>query len=294
MKLKKRGIVLAIMSAVIFGIMPFMTKLLYTKGGNPISIPFYRNLFILIVLCVTVIIKRESLKLPFKTYAILFIASFFALHLTTLFLFIAYYSIPSGMATTIHFLYPILVSVGSIIVLRRVHHPLKYVALLFSVLGIILLFEVSTKANWQGIALSFLSAVTYAVYILMIEYSVLKTLRPLVVAFYLNLFATLTFGVHGVVTHSIAIDYSASTWLLLIVFSLLIGIGGSIFMQLAIGYIGGQSAAILSTFEPITSIVIGVFVLSEQLTLKMIVGMVLIIVAALIVIKVEGQNKTAS
>ncbi len=78
MKQKRRGIALAIMSAVIFGIMPFMTKLLYTRGGNPISIPFYRNLFILIVLGFAVGIRREPLKLSLKTYAVLFIASFFA------------------------------------------------------------------------------------------------------------------------------------------------------------------------------------------------------------------------
>ncbi len=193
------------------------------------------------------------------------------------------------MATTIHFLYPVLVSMGSIVILKRAKQPLMYLALLFSVIGIALLFEVSAQANWRGIVLSFLSAVTYAAYILMIEYSVLKILKPLVVAFYLNLFATLTLGTHGILTHSIAIDYSVDTWLILIVFALLVGIGGSIFMQLAIGYIGGQSAAILSTFEPITSIVIGLFLLSERLTVKMMFGMALIIIAALIVIVVEGR-----
>ncbi len=292
MKQKRRGIALAIMSAITFGIMPFMTKLLYTRGGNPISIPFYRNLFVLIVLGIAVIVKRQSVRLPLKTCAVLFIASFFALHLTTLFLFIAYYSIPSGMATTLHFLYPILVSIGSVIILRRANQSLKYLALLLSVIGIALLFDLSTKANWQGIVLSFLSAVTYAIYILIIEFSILKTLEPLVVAFYLNLFATVTFGIHGTIEHALSINYSASTWLLLIVFALAVGIAGSIFMQLAIGYIGGQSAAILSTFEPITSIVVGAFVLAEKLTLKMLSGMALIIIAALIVIVLEGNSKT--
>ncbi len=294
MNKKRLGIVLAVSSAVVFGIMPLMTKLLYQMGGNPVSIPFYRNFFISILLGFVVVAKRQPLKLSGKTYLLLFVASFFGLYITTMFLYLSYYSIPSGMATTIHFSYPILVSVGSIFLVRRRNQLLKYLALLISAIGMALLFEISAAVDWHGIVLSLISAITYAIYILLIEHSSLRTANPLVVAFYLNIFTTLTFGVHGMISGQISISYAPQTWLMMVGFALLIGIGGSFFIQLAIGYIGGQSAAIISTFEPITSIVIGILLLNEALTTKMTIGMTLIIVAALMVIIIEGGSSEAN
>ncbi len=290
---KRLGIVLAVCSAIVFGIMPLMTKLLYQMGGNPVSIPFYRNFFISILLGFVVIAKRQPLKLSGKTYLLLFVAAFFGLYITTMFLYLSYYSIPSGMATTIHFSYPIIVSVGGIFLLKQRKQWLKYLALLISAVGLTLLFELSADVDWRGIALSLISAVTYAIYILQIEHSALRDVNPLVVAFYLNIFTTLTFGVHGLISGQISINYSPETWLLLIGFALIIGIGGSFFIQLAVGYIGGQSAAIISTFEPITSIIIGVLLLDEVIKAKMAIGMALIIAAALMVIILEGRATEA-
>ncbi len=290
MNKKHIGIVLAIISAVIFGIMPLLTKLLYAMGGNPISILFYRNLFITALLGFVVAFQRKSLRLTGKAYLLLFGGAFLGLYVTTTLLFSSYYSIPSGMATTIHFSYPILVAVGSIFLAQRRKQLLKYVALLISAIGIALLFELSGAVNWHGIVLSFGSAITYAFYILLIEYSQLKALDAIVVAFYFNLFSTLTFGAHGLVSGEIGYAYAPQMWLLLVVFALLIGIGGSFFLQVAVVYIGGQSASIISTFEPITSILVGIWLLAEVVTPKMALGMALIIIAALIVIVLEGRG----
>ncbi len=285
------GIVLAISSAVSFGLMPLVTKMLYAMGGNPIDILFYRNVLIGGVVLAVALLRGQSLKLTGKSYLLVFGASFLGHYATTILLFYSYYLIPSGMATTIHFSYPILVSVGAILLLKRPGNRWQYLALSLSAVGIALLFELSGGLRWQGILLSLASAVTYAAYILLIERAARRIQSPLQVAFYLNVFGSFCFGLHGFTVGAIDFNYDWQMWLWLVGFAVLVGLGGSFLMQLAIGYIGGQNAAIISTFEPITSIVIGVLLLAEVVTVKMAVGMALIIAAALIVIVVEGRSR---
>ncbi len=290
MKTKVLGITFAILSAVVFGVMPLLTKLLYQMGCNAISVPFYRYLIIAIAFALYMHYKGVSFKLQKSAPWQVMVTAFFGVYVTVVFLFKSYYLIPSGVATTVHFLYPVIVSIGGVIVSKRVGHPLKYLALALSIIGIFLLFEISGDVNWLGIVLCLIAAGGFAAYILFIEYSNLKYENSLVLAFYFNVLGVLFFGVHGLITGELAFNYPLRAWGLLLIFAFLVGVGGSLAFQIAIGYIGGQSASILSTVEPITSIVLGALVLDEAMNYKMAIGMALIIIAALIVIVLQGYD----
>ncbi len=290
MKSKLLGITFAIISAVVFGVMPLLTKALYQMGCNAISVPFYRYLIIAIVFALYMRREGVSFKLQKSALWQVAIAAFCGVYITVVLLFKSYYLIPSGVATTVHFLYPVIVSVGGIVISKKLGQPLNYVALALSIIGIFLLFDISGSINWLGVVFCLIAAAGFAFYILFIEYSNLKYENALVLAFYFNVMGVVYFGAHGLISGEIALNYPPRAWGMLLIFAFLVGLGGSLAFQIAIGYIGGQSASILSTVEPITSIVIGALILDEVMTFKMAMGMALIIVAALIVIVLQGKD----
>lgn len=271
--------------------MPLMTINLYSHGVSAISIPFFRTGFVALLMALVIVIKKQPFIVSRQQLVRLIVAAFFGMCLTPILLYQSYYTIPSGMATTLHFLYPVIVALVAIVYYKQRAHKIKTAALVIAMVGMIFLFEIDIHVKFSGIVFAFLSAVTYAIYIIVVGSAKLKSMNALLVAFYLNLLGMVSIGIIGLPLKVIRFDYAPETWLYLVVFSLLIGILGSVFFQLAVTYIGGQSASILSTFEPITSILVGLVILDERFTVKLFIGMVMILLSALLIVIIESKHK---
>jgi hypothetical protein len=76
------------------------------------------------------------------------------------------------------------------------------------------------------------------------------------------------------------------------VFALVINIGAVMLFQSGAFIIGSQRAAILSTFEPITSLIVGYFAFSEAVTPLSILGSVLVLAASVVTALGDGEEKT--
>ncbi len=289
------GIILAITSAIIYGLMPFTATQLYKIGANEINLSFIKSFSVMIVLFFIIKTKKQGFSIDKKILPELAIASFLGVSITAILLCISYYYIPSGMATTLHFAYPVIVSGMSLIIFKEKSSIFKYIALIFAAGGIFLIFDFSGEINLLGVSIAVLSAFTYSAYILMVGKGKIKTIEPLLLAFYLNLFSAIYAIIMGIFTSRLTFDFSPQGLIITIILSLIVGFGGTTFFQLAINYIGSESAAILSTFEPITSVLVGTIVLHEMLSIKAIIGMLLILTASFIIILLESKKaKTAN
>ena len=224
---KQRGALAVIISAIVFGSMPLMAKIVYQYGSNPISLVFYRFSLVLPFLFFWVRKNRkDSLKVNSGELKKIIIVSVFGYATTALSLFISYIYIPSGMATTIHFTYPIFVILGCIAFFKEKTNIIEMVSVILCFLGIIAFYDGSSEINLMGIGLAFISGITYAFYTIYIDKSGLKEMGTIKLTFYLCLISSIIILIFGIITQSLIIDMKPMGWIISISLSILAGIGG--------------------------------------------------------------------
>lgn len=291
---KFKGILYTMISAVAFGIMPILAKITFNKGANAFTIVFFRSFWAIFMLWVFLLYKKISFRInkeQIKTISILGIIGYTC---TTLTLFLSYNYISVGLATTLHFIYPILVTIASIILFKEKIYSNKILAVFFSAAGIFLLIGKSNAhINIKGIFLALLSGAFYSYYILGIAHSKIKNMNNFLLTFYLSIAAVIFLFFTGIFTHSFSFKMQTSAWIISIIIAFLTSILAVIFFQLGIKMIGASNASILSTLEPITSIILGVILLHENISFKTILGSILIIMSV-ILITLSERKRTSS
>ena len=291
MKNKNLGFIAVIISAIVFGSMPLLAKIIYVNGGNATSLIFYR-FFLSVPILYWLVKKNKTVdikvtKLELKN---LILVSVFGYSATALLLFISYNYISTGMATTLHFVYPIFVVLGSIIFYKDKPSLLKIICVIFCTVGVVLFSENSGSISIFGILAAFISGVTYSFYILFIDKSNLKDMHPFKLTFYLCFISSIIIFVYSLLTGTFTMDMTLLGWILTILLSLSVSVGAVSLFQYGIMTVGSQNTAIFSTFEPITSVIIGILVFYETFTLRTFIGSVFILVAVVITAMAESSE----
>ncbi|WP_353092616.1 DMT family transporter [Tissierella praeacuta] len=283
MNVKSKGILAVMISAIVFGSMPLMAKIVFREGGNPISLAFYR--FLLIIPFLYLLIKKdkkESLKITkeeFKKIALVGIMGYGA---TALLLYLSYNYIPSGMATTIHFIYPVFVILGCILFFKEKPSIVKIIAVILCILGVSMFYDGNGDINLMGIFLSFASSITFAFYTIYLDKSGLKEISTIKLTFYLCSIAAVMMFLFSIGTKTFTIHMKPLGWLMTLCLSLSVGLGVNLF-QIGIKIVGPESTSILSTFEPITSVIIGILILDESFGVKTFIGIGAILAAVILI-----------
>ena len=279
-----KGYLFAILSAVIYGSMPLMAKYIYADGVNPFTLVFLRNLFSLIPLAILGYKEKKTLKIPPSLFPSLVVISLLGCCFTPILLFTSYQFIPSGLAAIIHFSYPTFVVIGGILFLRKKVSAISLISVLLCAAGLSLFYTPEQSFNLTGAVLSFLSAVTFAGYVMALSRFDNRKLSGFLFSFYLTLISSIATFCICIATGSLALPTTLPGWGLCILFSLLVTTGAVVLFQQSTFLIGGESASILSTLEPITSILIGVILFSEPFGFKSLMGTILVIAASVITV----------
>lgn len=283
MSRKNKGLVALIASAVCFGFVPMFMKAVCAEGGNTLSGAFYRFFLSLLPLYIYLKCKKTPLAISGNEFLHVCIVTIFGYGGTSLLLFFSYNFIPSGLATTIHFAYPAIVIFASTVFLREKAVPGKIVCALVCIAGMSLFYDGEASASLPGIALAFASGCTYAFYTIYLSKSCLRDMPSIKLIFYMNSVATVLIFVTSVLAGEFTVGLSAYGWAAACVFAVSVSFIGVLGYQLGIKYTGPQNAAILSTFEPITSMLVGIILYNESFTIKTALGCVFILAATVIV-----------
>ncbi len=277
-----KGIIYTIISAFVYGLTPILAKLTYAEGNNSVSLTFFRVLFAIPFLYFLTLKNGVSLTIKKKNLFKLILLSFLGIGITTTTLYESYNYISVGMATTIHFVYPCVVYFIYILFFKE-HFNLKtLLALIFSMIGIIILIDEIKIDNLFGVFLAGFSGITYGLYLVYLDKSGLKEVNPFKVTMYVSLINVVGLYVFGEFTDQLIFSLTPIAWVYTILIAFLTSIFGVSFLQLGVKYCGATTASILSTLEPITSIVLGVMFLNESITILKIIGCILIIIAVLL------------
>ena len=223
--------------------------------------------------------KKISFKINKNEFKDILIISIFGVALTTVLLYSSYSYIGVGVATTLHFTFPIFVALACRFIFKEKLCKNKIIALITSFIGILFFMEKGSNSNVLGILMALISGVTYAFYIVYLEKKKLININSYKLLFYIALFVSIVMFLGNLFYPYIVIKLSFKAYLLMFIVSILASVFGVLLLKIGISIIGSTSAAIFSLFEPITSLIFGVLLLNENLNLMKIIGSLIIFVS---------------
>ena len=258
---------------------------------DPDSVLFFRYLFAIPLLGIMIKARGRTFKIQRKeTFPLIIMGLLVALSSLTLFL--SYNYMAAGIASTLLFIYPIMVALIMAMVFKEKLALQTIVCMLLALGGIGLLYksEDGSTLSLIGTLLVFASSLSYAIYIVGINQTSLKNVAILKVTFYVLLFGLSLFVARLLYSGVLNTPDQWYLWgnlLALAVFPTAISF---LCTTGAIQYIGSTPTAILGALEPVTAIFFGIAVFGESLTVRESIGLVMIIVAVTLVI--AGGNIT--
>lgn len=292
MNAKAKGYILGSIAAASYGMNPLFALPLYKAGMDPDSVLFFRYLFAIPLLGIMIKARGRSFKIQRKeTFPLIIMGLLVALSSLTLFL--SYNYMAAGIASTLLFVYPIMVALIMAMVFKEKLALQTIVCMLLALGGIGLLYksEDGSTLSLIGTLLVFASSLSYAIYIVGINQTSLKNVATLKVTFYVLLFGLSLFVVRLLYSGVLNTPDQWYLWANLLALAVFPTAISFLCTTGAIQYIGSTPTAILGALEPVTAIFFGIAVFGESLTVRESFGLVMIIVAVTLVI--AGGNITS-
>ena len=278
------GVIYVILSAVLFGTMPLLARIAYAHGSNAYTVAFTRFFFGSIVLSIIIFaLPNCTIKISINQFLTLLKLSIPYAAMPIL-LYMSYTYIDSGMATTLHFTYPIAVMLIMVIFCKTRLDAKQIVCAVLCVGGMTMLYTPNGQISVQGILLAVVSGIVYAVYIVLLGKSNAKELNSFVLAFWVSMLSTVEIGLIAFFTRNLVFHLDVFGWAAEIGMALSATVFALVLFQKGVFLCGEVKASLFSTFEPLSGIVIGVIVFHEVLSIKEMIGMIGILAAAVLLV----------
>ena len=254
MNLKVKGTILGIVSAVSYGTNPLGALFLYQEGLNSNSVLFYRFSLAAVVLACILFIQKQSFRLSRKEVkALCLLGILFAV--SSLTFYTSFHHMDAGIASTLLFVYPIMVAVIMSLFFKERISPVTMFSIILALSGIALLYRGGTGAglNGLGVSLVMIASLTYALYIVVINRSSIK-LSSIKLTFYVLLFCMVAIVFHSFFDGSNYLQplTTPRMWLFAIMLALVPTVISLVTMTMAVHAIGSTPTAIMGALEPLT------------------------------------------
>lgn len=289
MNRKAKGYILGAIAAAAYGMNPLFALPLYQAGMDPDSVLFFRYLFAIPILGIMIKARGRNFKIQQKEILPL-IALGLLVALSSLTLFQSYNFMDAGIASTLLFVYPIMVALIMVAFFKEKMTLLTILCILMVLGGIALLFKGGdgSTLSMTGILLVMASALSYAIYIVGVNRPILKEVATLKITFYILLFGLSLFLIRVNFGATLIMPEKWYLWFNLIALAVFPTAISFLCTTSAIQYIGSTPTAILGALEPVTAVFFGVVVFGEIITLRITCGIILIIMAVTLII--AGSN----
>ena len=284
-KLSKNAIIgypAGIITGITYGLNPLFGMPLMNKGVSIESILFFRYSIAVVLLGLYLLVSRQSFRVTGKQAEVLLVLGLLYTS-SSVFLFAAYNYIASGLATTLIFLYPVLVAI-IMVFLKVVPSWPVWLAIIATFAGVVIMTIGGDEIviNPIGVLLSLGSAFVYALFIVIINRSkAIANVSNTLLTFYALSVGAIVF-LSKILFSNTGITSGISScvdWLNLVGLALLPTIVSTSTLAVATRNIGATKASVLGVFEPITAILIGTFMFGEPLSSSIIIGIMMSIIA---------------
>ncbi len=290
-----KGFIFGIATSVTFGLIPLFTLPLMQAGMAFDSIIFYRFLFATLALAGMMKIHHESFRIEKQDLPVLLVLAVFYT-MSSLFLLWGYGYMGAGVATTIHFTYPVFVTLLMLFLFREKASWITWLAILMAVYGVAKLSLKGGELTLDpvGVVIVVLSAVGYASYITTVNKSRVKTMNSRKLAFYVFAFTVIILGVKVLLGEGLQPIPDGLCLGNLVLLAVVPTIISNITLVLAVHHIGGTMTSVLGALEPVTAVCIGAWLFDEAFTWQEGFGIALILVAVTLIILGKPIQNTLS
>ncbi len=281
-----RGATCGVIAAVAYGTNPLFSLNLYAVGMDVESVLFYRFAFAALVLAAAMLLTRHSLAVSRRQLMALVPAGVvFAMSSQTLYQSFLY--MDAGVACSILFIYPILVAVIMTLFFHERASLLTYGCIALATAGIAMLYQGdgSGALSTVGLMLVVASSMCYALYIVGVDHSVLRTVPSARMTFWvLASGAAVFFALSGFGARLHPIGADPAVVANVVGVALVPTIIPILFINIAIKDVGPTYSAIIGALEPVTALVIGASVFGEHITGRIALGALMILVAVTLIV----------
>lgn len=288
--MKLKGYLLGVLSAVSYGLIPiFILPIKQEHFSMDITL-FYRFFFSALMVGSYLIYSKQKFRINKKEALILAILGV-CYALSSEFLFIGYDFLTPGIASTVLFIYPVIVALIMFFFYKEKLTKLSIVSLLLAFAGVIVLclkgsgFEI----NFAGLGIVMLSSLFYALYMVIVNKSNLKV-SGFKLTFYSMLFTSLFFMTKSVIGYQSFAIPSTTIFVNFLIFAFLTTVISSLCLVYAIKYIGSTPVAILGALEPVVAVMVSVLMFHEQFTTNLLIGITLILIGVILNVISDRKN----
>lgn len=291
---KIKGILFAALSSSTFGLAPFFTISLIMAGYSTFEALSYRWGVASLFLFLVGVFSGVKFRMSWRDFRTVFCLSLF--RATTSFsLVVAYQNIASGVASVIHFMYPLAVALTMMFVFKEPKSKTIISAIVISIIGAVFLSTGNIESSGGGdtvlgIVMSTISVFSYAGYIVGVRRTRAVNIPSVPLTCSVMGIGAVLFIIGGFFTGGIRIETDPHIWLYIAGLGLVATAISNISLVQGVKLAGPTLASIMGAMEPLTAVVIGIFVFGEVFSWNTAVGIALILFAVLLVI-LKQQKK---
>lgn len=295
-----RGIFYACLSSATFGMIPLFVNRAILDGVNNDTILVYRYTLAALLYGIFLVCRKTNLRITKREFKEVALAGVGGYGVTAFFLFLSYHYMPTGIATSVHYLYPVVVAIFMALFYRERLLLVVKIAIVLAITGVAFLSWSEGAIRWVGLAFVLLSTITYGIYVVALNRPLLKAMNPNVLTFWVLALTALFYIVLAVsrgTLHWVGKPHFLFDMTMLGVLSTVVS---ARLLVSAVKMIGSVSTSVLGTLEPITAILIGILVFHEPFRVLNFIGFCMVVTAVLVVIvytnnvnrrKLPGQDK---
>lgn len=291
-----KGFAAGILAAVFYGTNPLGTLPLYADGINSGSVLFYRYGLSVAFFFVWLLVRGESLKIRWgHAIKLALLGTMFAM--SSLTLYESFHYMNAGVASTILFSYPIMTALIMVMFYHERVNLRTTLAILLAVSGIALLYrgggDGGTTLSAIGVILVLFSSLLYALYIVYVKQFKVEGMSSEKFTAWIIFFGWIALILFMLFKGEQFQLLHGTQWLWGIQLALLPTVGSLFLINIAIKLIGATPTAIMGAIEPLTAVAISCLLFGEAFTLRLAVGIVLILSAVILIILRKGPGQQA-
>lgn len=283
--MRTKGIFLTVLSAIIYGFTPVLCSITYSYGNNPITLTFFRGFIILPILTCLMLKDKVSFKVNLIEFLKISFVAIFGSVITTLLLYSSYQYLDVGTSTTLHFMYPLFVTLICHFIYKDVLTKRHIIALGLALIGIFTFINFNDLNKIKGIIFALTSGVTFSIYLVGIEKLKLSKMNDYKLSFYLALVMTISLFIFGSTTKQLVFNQPLQSYALIVCVAILAQLIAVICLKKGIAYLGSSLASMFSMFEPVSSVIFGFLFLNEPITALKVIGCCFILGGVSLLIK---------
>jgi drug/metabolite transporter (DMT)-like permease len=276
-----KGILFVILSAVGFGLMGCLSKLASYSGVNIFTLLSFRFLIAFFVLFCICLLTKKRISFNHKLLAKLSLLGIFGYAAMAFLLFTSYKYVSISIATITFYSYPMLTYFLTVLFKQEKYKSTKVMIFTICLFGLVLSIYTGGQLNIKGIFFSFSAGLIYSIFIVTSN-SFTKGVTPIFSSTIICLTAGLTLFIIGLSNQKVSIHFPLEGWMFILALAILSTVIPIVFFFNGLRIIGTSNSAILSTIEPITSIVVSLLIFQDVLKPLQIMGIVIVLSASML------------